>query len=180
MDKFKDFMNVSRQLIWPAAAGNILWASLTLLADQIKAKDLSRAEDYGAFLILFIYVSWNFLAGRNLSYFNDMNAFEKTLAIIFEYAHIVLICLFSILLYLDLEFEKLALTLIFGLVSMMHVLQLSPNSGKYPGRYALTGIVGIFSLLLFSKCVSSLESYSAFISLFFAVSYWMYLRKKFS
>lgn len=165
---------LSRELIWPAAAGNVLWATLSSLAEWLRNDDFDGHDDLMTLTILMVYLVSNF------EYDKGSPLRGRPAAILLDYVHIVGISFFSILVHTGNRFAGYVLAVVYLTLIVMHACGFSANSHRSSEDRIAFGFLGFSGLFLVAMGLLVDAPWGRYIQpLSLAVTYglWLSLRR---
>jgi hypothetical protein len=111
---------ISGELLWPAAAGNVIWSFLSLLFDP-NASLHHRAPHLFTLLLVGAYLSGNWV--RRMAHGSNDGLF-----IGYDYIHLLLVSAFALSLYYKSPFASIVLHVLLLSVASMHLFGAGPTT----------------------------------------------------
>lgn len=141
--------DLSHGLVWPAAAGNVLWTFLSLLLDPATQDDSPRKSQLAALSVLSLYLlfNWTWRAPQN---------FPRLRVLAFDLAHVMSICFCAIAVYYNSPWAEYSLLMVFFIAGSMHLAKASQNSSGSTAlrlKFACANALGI--LIIIAGCLTT-------------------------
>lgn len=168
----KSFRDIYQQLVWPAIAGNVLWAIFSIIIREMFNHPLDAAARLATLLLLTFYVYYSFKKA------------DQGKGNCIDYLHALTIIGFAIALESNSWLIKTSMTVMFIFAALGHWSgKWAPNNikeRKWPKKL-LVGLIYIFGILIcwyFPKNLLIIPHLNSLASLIFVLGVWYLFRDK--